>query len=93
MEEAAKYDAMLQKSYHNLNKDSHLKPPQQQQNPTSSTLFPDMKYKHSTSSRSPEVAKAIDGINYVCEHLKKEDLEKMVNDVLLLFLKLILSIF
>ena len=86
MEEAAKYDAMLQKSYHNLSKDSHLKPPQQQQNPTSSTLFPDMKYKHSTSSRSPEVAKAIDGINYVCEHLKKEDLEKMVNDILLFFL-------
>lgn len=29
-------------------------------------------------ARSPEVAKAIDGINYVCEHLRKEDLEKMV---------------
>lgn len=30
------------------------------------------------AGRSPEVAKAIDGINYVCEHLKKEDLEKIV---------------
>lgn len=29
-------------------------------------------------SRSSEVTKVIDGINYVCEHLKKEDLEKMV---------------
>jgi nicotinic acetylcholine receptor len=30
--------------------------------------------------RSPEVLKAIDGINYVCEHLKKEDEEKMVRE-------------
>lgn len=29
-------------------------------------------------SRSYEVTKVIEGINYVCEHLKKEDLEKMV---------------
>jgi nicotinic acetylcholine receptor len=28
--------------------------------------------------QAPEVAKAVDGINYVCEHLKKEDEEKMV---------------
>lgn len=27
---------------------------------------------------TPEVTKAIEGINYVCEHLKKEDEEKMV---------------
>jgi hypothetical protein len=29
-------------------------------------------------ARSPEVMKAIDGINYVCEHLRREDEEKMV---------------
>jgi len=26
----------------------------------------------------PEVRKAIDGISYVCDHLRKEDQEKMV---------------
>jgi hypothetical protein len=37
------------------------------------------KKKKSQDHYAPEVAKAIDGINYVCEHLKKEDLEKMVD--------------
>lgn len=32
-------------------------------------------------NRSPEVTKAIEGITYVCEHLRKEDQEKKVSQV------------
>lgn len=34
--------------------------------------------KSKKSYKTPEVIRAIDGINYVCEHLRKEDEEKMV---------------
>jgi len=43
--------------------------------------------------RTPGLVKAMDDINYVCEHLKKEDQEKMVSSYFLDILRLLLIIF
>lgn len=55
-------------------------PQQQEIRKSPYSLYPDdpKTKKSSQEHYAPEVTKAIDGINYVCEHLKKEDLEKMV---------------
>lgn len=38
----------------------------------------ELKNQQLKKKRSPEISKALDGITYVCEHLRKEDHEKMV---------------
>lgn len=87
MEEASKYDELFShrpQQQQSMRKTAANHTMQSSMIYTTSGGESGYKYKQysasSLPSQSPEVAKAIEGINYVCEHLKKEDLEKVVRE-------------